>query len=430
MDSELKTKIMHAVDAGFERQLEFLKALTAEPSTRGNEQSAQALMEDALRARGYDVDRWLIDVNDIAHLPGFSPVHGNHEDAVNVVGSHLSRTQKGNSLILNGHIDVVPVGPLDMWHTAPFKPVIDGKWMRGRGAGDMKAGLTANLFALDALRELKFQPAANVYVQSVVEEECTGNGALACLQRGYKADAALIPEPFDEVLTSAQVGVLWFQVHLRGVPMHVAYAEKGGNAIDAAMPIIAALHAMEERWNEPDRRHPEYAAHTHALNLNVGKIAGGDWTSSVPAWCTLDIRMGLFPGQDLATAKAEIEATLREAARSQAFLRSNPPEVVYHGFQAEGYALSDDRSPRAKAAIGALASAHHAVLGTSLESRPSTATTDARFFGLYAETPALVYGPTAEAIHGFNERVDLESLRRVTQTTALFVAEWCGLEQS
>ena len=62
-------------------------------------------------------------------------------------------------------------------------------------------------------------------------------------------------------------------------------------------------------------------------------------------------------------------------------------------------------------------------------SMPITATTDARFFGLYADTPALVYGPTAESIHGFNERVDLESTRRVTQSIALFIADWCGLDK-
>lgn len=94
--------------------------------------------------------------------------------------------------------------------------------MYGCGAGDMKAGLAANLFALDALRRLSFAPAADVHYQSVVEEECTGNGSNACLQRGYRADAALIPEPFAEDLVVAQLGVLWFQVHLKGIPVHVA----------------------------------------------------------------------------------------------------------------------------------------------------------------------------------------------------------------
>jgi len=427
MDDATITRIKHAVDARFDEEVQFLSELTAHPSTRGNEQSAQTFMAAALEERSYAVDRWQIDVADISHLPGFSPVIGSYDDAVNVVGTRRA-DRAGRSLILNGHIDVVPEGPLDMWDTPPYKPRVDGGWMYGRGAGDMKAGLVSNLYALDALRDLGSAPGGDVFFQSVVEEECTGNGALACLQRGYKADAALIPEPFAEDLVTAQLGVLWFQVHLKGIPVHVAYAGSGSNAIEAAIPLIAALHAMEDRWNLPGRRHHAYCDHDHALNLNIGKIRGGDWASSVPAWCVFDVRMGLFPGQDIEAAKREIEDVLRDAARDNEFLRNNQPEIVYHGFHAEGYALADDGSDPAGHAISALEGAHHSVTGAGLNRLAVTATTDARFFGLYADTPALVYGPKAEAIHGFNERVDLESIRRVTQTTALFIANWCGLE--
>lgn len=427
MDDATKTQIMQAVDARFDDAVQFLSELTAHPSTRGNEQSAQTFMADALEERGFEVDRWQINVDDIAHMPGFSPVIGSYNDAVNVVGTRRARG-KGRSLILNGHIDVVPEGPLDMWDTPPYEPHVNDGWMYGRGAGDMKAGLVSNLFALDALRDLGFAPAGDVYYQSVVEEECTGNGALACLQRGYRADAALIPEPFAEELVTAQLGVLWFQVHLKGIPVHVAYAGSGSNAIEAAIPLIAALHEMETRWNLPSCRHPDYHNHNHALNLNIGKIQGGDWTSSVPAWCVFDVRMGLFPGQEIEAAKREIEEVLRQAAKQNDFLRNNQPEIIYHGFHAQGYALSDDTSAIAAHAISALETAHNTVTGSDLNKLAITATTDARFFGLYADTPALVYGPKAEAIHGFNERVDLESTRRVTQATALFIANWCGLE--
>lgn len=428
MDDTVKTRILSAVDARFDEQTDFLAELTAHPSTRGNEQSAQDCMAEALADRGYDVDRWQIDVDDISHLPGFSPVIGNYDDAVNVVGTRRAATQNGRSLILNGHIDVVPEGPLDMWDTPPYAPRVDDGWMYGRGAGDMKAGLVSNLYALDALRACGLAPAGDVFFQSVVEEECTGNGALACLQRGYRADAALIPEPFDEKLVTAQLGVIWFQVHLKGLPTHVAYAGSGANAIEAAIPLIAALHQMEDRWNGPDCRHSEYEHVHHPLNLNVGKITGGDWASSVPAWCVFDVRMGIFPGQDITEARREIEAVLTEAATTNRFLRNHAPEVVYHGFHAEGYALAEDTSAAATGARDALAGAHRTVNGAGLDTLSITATTDARFFGLYADTPALVYGPKAEAIHGFNERVELESMRRVTQTTALFIAGWCGLE--
>ena len=428
MDAETRTRILSAVDDLFDAETEFLSELTAHPSTRGNEQSAQDFMAKELAERGMEVDRWQIDVEEIRHLPGFSPVLGPYEDAVNVVGTRRARTGTGRSLILNGHIDVVPEGPLDMWDSPPFEPRVEGGWLYGRGGGDMKAGLAANLFALDALTACGLAPAGDVFYQSVVEEECTGNGALACMQRGYKADAALIPEPFAEQLVTAQLGVIWFQVHLKGLPTHVAYAGSGSNAIEAAIPLISALHEMEARWNAPACRHADYAHHDHALNLNVGKFQGGDWASSVPAWCTFDVRMGIFPGQDIEAAKAEIEDVLRQAAREHAFLRNNTPEIVYHGFHAEGYALSEDKSARATQAIGALDSAHREVTKSELDKGAITATTDARFFGLYADTPALVYGPKAEGIHGFNERVELESVRRVTQTTALFIADWCGLE--
>ena len=334
---DLSQKLLRAVDDGFQAQVEFLAELTRFPSTRGNEARAQDFMAAAMRSRGLAVDRWKVAVEDIRHLPGFSPVAVSYDDAWNVVGAHRAKTAKGHSLILNGHIDVVPTGPVDMWADPPFAPRIADGWMVGRGAGDMKAGLAANLYALDAIASLGLAPAADVYVQSVIEEECTGNGALACLQRGYRAEAALITEPSGGTLTAAQVGVMWFQVKVRGKPAHVAYAGSGSNAIEACFPIIAALHRLEHRWNEV--KHPAFAGHAHPINFVVSKIEGGDWTSSVPSWCTFDMRIGLYPGQDLAAVRAEVEATVAAAAKDDPYLAKNPPQVVYHGFQAEGYVL-------------------------------------------------------------------------------------------
>ncbi|MGD2173340.1 MAG: ArgE/DapE family deacylase [Gammaproteobacteria bacterium] len=429
MDKKITHAILEAVDRRFDEQTEFLAEVTAQASTRGREQGAQKLMDEQFRARGYETDIWEIDVDAIAGLPGFSPVLGNYDEALNVVATHRGGGQGGKSLILNGHIDVVPEGPLDMWHRPPYEPYIDDGWMYGRGAGDMKAGLIANLYALDALRDAGFRPASDVYLQSVVEEECTGNGALACLQRGYKADAALIPEPFDEKLVTSQVGIIWMQVYLRGTPVHAMQTSSGVNAIEAAIPLIAALRKLEENWNTDKPKHARFEHVEHPLNLNIGRIKGGDWPSSVPAWCCFDVRFGIYPGQDIDAASAEIEDCIRGAAREDKYLRKNPPEITYHGFLAEGYSLADHDKPEARQAEASLGQAHRAVTGGDLQSMPITATTDARFFGLYADTPALVYGPTAESIHGFNERVHLESTRRVTQTIALFVAEWCGLEK-
>ena len=120
------------------------------------------------------------------------------------------RSGQGRSLILNGHVDVVPPEPLDRWAHDPFAAAIEGEWLYGRGAADMKCGLAAILGAVKGLRALGLAPRAPVHLESVVEEECTGNGTLQTLLAGYVADAAIIAEPFGGAITTSQVGVLWF----------------------------------------------------------------------------------------------------------------------------------------------------------------------------------------------------------------------------
>ena len=424
LDRNPATKIQTAVDAQFEEQIAFTSELVKFPSVRGAEQTAQDFVAKSLREWGYAVDMWAMHIDELNHLPGFSPVTVSYDNALNVVGSHRPKKSQGHALILNGHIDVVPVGPLNMWTTPPFVPRVENGWLYGRGSGDMKAGIAANIYAIEALKRCGYAPAADVHIQSVIEEECTGNGALACLQRGYRADAALIPEPWNNQLGRAQVGVLWIQVHVLGKPVHVREAGRGANAIESAYGLMQALHALEEKWNDSCRDDELYRYVHHPLNFNVGKIAGGDWASSVPSWCTFDARIGVPPTKDLAEARSEIEACIADAARSHKFLAKYPPKVTYPGLAATGFVLKN-----ADEAEGILKRAHRTAFeGVELKEVISTATTDARIFDIYGNIPALVYGPLAEDIHGFDERVELDSVRRVTQAIALFVAEWCGVE--
>lgn len=423
LDSNLTQKILASVEAGFDKQVAFTQDLVRFPSVRGQEHTCQDFLYDAMRDRGLAMDRWAINVDEIENHDGFSPVKVDYDNAINVVGTHRPREQKGRSLILNGHVDVVPVGPLDMWSKSPYEPWIEGDWLYGRGSGDMKAGLAANIFALDALRAIGYQPAAPVYLQSVTEEECTGNGALSALVRGYRADAAIIPEPEDDKLVRANVGVIWFRVHLRGVPVHVREAGAGANAIEASFPLIQALRDMAERWNDRKAGMKYFEDEAHPINFNVGKIAGGDWASSVPAWCSFDCRIAIFPGIDPRDAAKEIEACIREASQKNAFLANNPPDVEFNGFFAQGYVLEEGSD-----AERVLADAHAKAYGKSLESFVTAGYLDGRVFVLYGDCPCLVYGPYSENIHAFDERVSLSSIKRVTGSIALFMADWCGLE--
>jgi acetylornithine deacetylase len=326
-------------------------------------------------------------------------------------------------LIFNGHIDVVPVGALELWTSPPFEPRMENGRIYGRGAGDMKAGIAAYIVAFEALRKLGLQPAAPVYLQSVVEEECTGNGALACLDRGYRADAAIIPEPFGQTIMGAQVGVMWFQLEVFGRPAHVMNASQGVNAIEAAFALYQSLQALASRWNEPAHRHAEFADAHQPARLNLGKIQGGEWASSVPTRCSMDLRLGFYPDTPASAVRAQVEHCLSDAAQSDPRLRGVKYRVHYTGFQAEGCVVN-----RAHPFLEQLSEAHERVIGTPAQWLASTATTDARIFNLYGDTPATCYGPEAGDIHGIDEWVSRESTKRVCAVLGLLLARWCNVE--
>src|SRR5437660_6844497 len=272
MTTDTKQRIVDAVDAAFDAQLATTRDFVAIPSTRGAEGPCQDMIGDLLRRRGYEVDDWHIDVDDLRELRGFGPVLHDFSKARTVVGTYRPSNNSGKSLILQGHCDVVPPGPLDMWETPPFSPVIKEGRMYGRGACDMKSGSIGALYALDAINAAGLRPTGRIHFQSVIEEESTGVGALSTLQRGYRADACFIPEPTGGKMVRAQVGVIWFRLKVRGITVHVAHAGSGSNAIMAAYHLIGALEKLEAAWNERAKMDRHFNAVSHPLNFNPGII--------------------------------------------------------------------------------------------------------------------------------------------------------------
>ena len=419
--AEQAQRILDAVDASFDAQLSFTQELVKHPSLRTQEGSAQDLLYEAMAQRGLRMDRWELDPEDLAEHEGFGPVTVSYQNVTNVVGTYTPATESGRSLILNGHVDVVPEGPAEAWSRSPWDaPILDG-WMYGRGAGDMKAGLAANLFAFDAIRAAGYQPAGRIHVQSVVEEECTGNGSLAALLRGYRADAVIIPEPEEDMLVRANVGVLWFKVRVSGNPTHPREMGTGFNAIDAAYTAMTALREVEAKWNLDKGEHRYFEDLDHPINFNFGKIIGGDWPSSVPAWCEFDVRAAIYPGISASQAWTELQECLDRLGDGETAIQATATKT---GFFSEGYVLEPGSE-----AESLLESTHRQAFGAELESFTTPGYLDGRVFTLYADIPTMVYGPVSEAIHGFDERVSVESIRRITKSIALFIANWCGLQE-
>lgn len=423
LDQSHRDAILAAVDAAFDAQIAFTQELIRHKSLRGEEASVQDFVQQAMEERGLTVDRWALDPVEIAEHVGAGAIAIPYEGMTNVVGTYTPRVTGGRSLILNGHVDVVPTGPREQWSRSPWEPHVEDGWLYGRGAGDMKAGIGASFFALDAIRAAGLTLTAPFHLQSVVEEESTGNGTLSTIQRGYTADAVLIPEPEEDMLVRANVGVIWARIRVGGQPTHPRQMTTGFNAIDATVAVVQHLRTLEEEWNAERAQHAHFEHLDHPINFNIGTIRGGDWPSSVPAWCEIELRASLYPGVTADEAWRQIEARLQvareelEATSPSAYLTAEP-----NGFYSEGYVLEEGSEPER-----VLGEHHAAVFGSGLETFTTPGYLDSRLFVLYSGIPALVYGPRTEEIHGYDERVELESVRRVTKTMALFIADWCGV---
>lgn len=421
---DIHKRISSAVDAHWDKEVAWLTRLVQFPSTRGEEAPCQDWIAREFLGRGWAVDRYTLADVEMAHLPGYSPVMDtDYSRAVQVVGSVRAKTQKGRSLIMQGHVDVVPVGPPEMWSSPPYAATIkDGK-MIGRGAHDMKSGVAAMVFAMDALKHAGLRPTADIYVQTVTEEECTGNGALSTLARGYQADACFIPEPTDAKILRGTIGVMWFRLRIAGKPVHVSQSEQGTNAILSAFGLIEALRGHTRDLNERAKKDPWFSRIPNPIKFNPGKISGGDWASSTPAWCEVDCRIAVMPGMTLAAFREELTGVIMAAARQDPFLATSPPEIVWNGFQADPYVL-EPGTDFEKTVRGV----HKQLTGKDAEEVILPAVTDCRFYGRYYGIPSLCYGASGGASHGFDEILDMESVRRLTKVMAGTVADWCGVE--
>jgi acetylornithine deacetylase len=421
LDAGARRAILEAARDLESETLDWLFRLVRCPSTLGNEQGALNEMERLYRHLGLAPRRVPTDVS--PHR-GFSPPLIDYAGRDNVVAVHAPRSVSGRSLTLQGHVDVVPEGAADMWASPPFQPVLRDGRVYGRGAGDMKAGIVSYCMAFAALKRAGLQPAAEVQMHSVIEEECTGNGALACMLALPRTDAVIIPEPGPGVdaFYTAEVGVVWAWVTVSGRPAHVRDMQAGVNAIEAANIVAGAFKAYEAEQNDGSRIHSAFRGLNHPVNVNLGTIEGGEWNSSVATRCRIGMRVGVMLGNTALQVKADIERLVAEAATHER-LRGAQVKLEFRGFMADPCEFPKDTD------IARLAYRSYAeATGGALRDYPATGLTDGRHFVLHQGTPCAVFGPDAVDIHGIDENVGVESIHGITRSIALAMAEWCGVE--
>jgi len=415
-------RVMQAVDELWDAEVQFLQGLVRRPSTLHHEAEIQNWIAREMAEMGLEVDRWEIDPGALKSLPGYSPVEWSYHGRPNLVGT-LRGSGGGKSLLLNGHVDVVSAEPVHFWSHDPWGgEIVDGR-MYGGGSADMKSGIAAMIFAVKALQRAGVRLKGDVFLNTVIEEECTGAGALSTIARGYRADAVVIPEPFGQTALISQVGVLWARVTVRGAGAHARSASAATNAILKAMPLLQAVKELEAEVNRPEVKPAVWQDIPHPINYNIGQFHAGDWTSTVPAEAVFEVRIGTYPGENLEEVKARFRDRIMEAARRDPWLRDHLPDVMFYAFHAEGADFDPNQE-----IFAALAAAHQEVTGTPIRQEVTTATTDARFFQLYQGVQTTCYGPSGDNLHAADEWVDLESVRSVTKVLARLMMDWCGAE--
>jgi acetylornithine deacetylase len=376
-------------------------------------------MQQRLQRLGARVETFEADRNVISGHHGYVPVPWGYSGRPNVIGI---LDGQGRSLALNGHVDVVSPEPISQWRHDPWGGEIEDGKLYGRGAGDMKGGVVAALWALEGILRAGMSPVARVLFQSVIEEEAGGSGGtLACLLRGYTADAMLIPEPLPRIAI-AHVGVLYFRVRVFGKTAHAGLAHTGVNAIGKLNLVYDALVELDRRRSE--RVHYPLIEQTsgRSSHICIGKYQGGNWPSTVCGEARLEARISFVPGETAADIRQEVAEAVKTVAVKDDWLREHPPEVEWFGWRAEPW-----QQPADHPFIQALRGATRQVLGEEAPIVGKAAAMDTRFAGMFG-IPAASFGVATTNIHGIDENVLLDSVVECAQVIALTIAHWSGVQ--
>lgn len=400
-----------------------LLELIAVPSVTGSaaESELQHQLAGRLEWLGLDVDLWPLDLPALRADPDFPGTEAPRDEAWGLVGTTPDGGD-GPTLILQGHVDVVPPGDLGAWDGDPFAPRVTGDLVHGRGACDMKAGLAAHLAALAAIRTSGTRLRGRVAAHFVVGEEDGGIGAFGTLRRGHGGDACVIAEPTAGTLITANAGALTFRLSVPGKAAHGSAREQGVSAVDAYLPLHRALVALEtERNRDPD---PLLAEYPIPYGLSVGTLRAGDWASSVPDLLVAEGRFGVRLGEDPARARAALERCVAEACAADPWLRDHPATVSWPGGQ-----FASGRLPEGHALADTVGTAHAEATdggGSRPRLRGATYGSDLRHY-TGAGIPTLQYGPGDIAVaHSAREHVSLRETVRVARALVLTVLRTVG----
>lgn len=349
----------------------------------------------------------------------------------------------GRSLIFNGHVDVVPPGRAENWRHEPFSGRIDDDRIWGRGSTDMKAGVLAQAFAARALTLCGVRLSGDLLLEAVVGEECMNNdvGVSATVERGYRADAAVVAEPTTGTGALAVMptspGQLWFTLTVQGKVTHAANrgqtlhptgagSPPGVSAIDKGLLVFEGLRRLEQQWAF-SKRHPLYRPGQFTIMpgiLDAG-TSGVQFPLFVPERMRSEYLIWYPPDDDPDEVMREVERHIAGVAATDDWLREHPPQIEWRLHWPANAPPADDIT-------SAMCAAHErAAQGTRLAGAAEVAgfpAVDDASWLTAAGIPAISYGPGDLAVaHADDEFVRIDEVMCATRAFALLAMAWCGV---
>jgi acetylornithine deacetylase len=334
MKNELERRIVDAVERNRERIAQTLQELIrfesiviADPSKAGpGERECQNYLERRLAAAGFKTDLWEPDAEALLEIYRGKPGAQQGRDfrgRPNLAGT-LSGSGGGRSILLTGHIDVVPPGEIAHWRHPPFAGAREGNTIHGRGAVDMKGGVASMLSAAEILRELEVPLSGDILFATVVDEEIGGMGTLAMADRGYRADAGILTEPTGNRISPLCHGILWGKIVINGIGGHAELKARhwdAGGPVDAIALmrfVLDGIDVLNERWRtDPRKNHPLMEL---SNQINVTQIRAGEHPSSTAGRAEIIIDVQYLPSEKDAdgvggSVKREVEALVTTMSR-------------------------------------------------------------------------------------------------------------------
>ena len=411
-----RNSLLNFLDAQKDEAARLLAQLIRFPSTQGQEAEIQEFLHERFRALGLETELLPISPSLKADPEySFSDLDIDYDERPNLVAT-LQGTGGGRSVMLNAHSDVVPAG---QWPGA-FEPEIKGDYVYGRGACDDKGKIVVMYLALSGLKEFGLRPRGDIIATAVIEEEVGGNGSLALIRGGLRADAVVVLECTEFTLAPAHRGCLWFRAQVEGRATHLGKTREAISAIDEATELIQILKNYEKNLIAQSKGHPLFPEPEEAVQLNIGMIAAGEWPSTVPSRCVLEGGVGFLPNKTLEQVKRELKEAVQKEGN----------EWLREHFQIDFPKLHNDayETPADHPLVETFG---EAMQEAGLDPTPKgwIVSCDARLFSKLAGLPTIVFGPGRLIdCHSNEEKISIPDILKAAEVLTLFLLRWCGTE--